>query len=1101
MVMSHFLKARSATGVASVFTVALAAGFVPEATAQLPAVMPIGARVAFSAPQGVTFTNPTKMARDTAGNVFVLDATNKEVLEVPVSGPFQVVVPSTDASMSSGVSAMAVDPAGNIYLTRPAIVTMIPRLANGTYNLAGESQIAPNIDTAQGYYYQPADLAVDGSGNIYMASTNNNGFHVLLYYQASTQTVKYLLGSLTTGATLAPTAVAIDAAGDVFWADGTNVNEMTAASVQSSSPTGIVIGNGACTGCTALSGPKSVYLDKNGNVYTGQITTSRVSVIVNQGGTFSSANPIYALPATISGSSQAGNWMAITNEGDFIGGFGSSLEYYASGSLFEAPSSNVYGAAQGLPENGSSTTAKTPSIAYLFTQSTTLGTPAYAILNAGAANGGAAPSQLASSSSTCTAATTYTAGQTCTVTFGYGPKVPGLVVGGVVLYGTGGTVLNASTATQIVTGAAAAIDMGITTALGAGYTAPAGVAVDNAGNAYVADPSANSVYRIAAGSTAAGTAVGSGLSAPSGVAIDASGNLYIADTGNNRVVYLPNNSGTLGTQTVLATTGFTLSSPRGVAFDGYGRLYIADSGNGRVLRIANPLAGSVNTVPVTVGSGFTTPYAMAFDAYDNMYVADYGANSVVLVPGPYGLTSTGTANVGSGTQVTVGSGLIKPAGVAVDASGSVYVTDSGNSRVVKIPNEAGVITTADQSVLLTGLSRPFGIAADSTADLYLTDQDAPSLLYLSRSAASGGTASTLNFGSVAASGTVNVAAILSNTGLTTSLAVTAISTPTGNFALGSPSSNACGATPTLIAGKGCNLQLTFNAPATSGVSTGTFTVTDNALGATGSTQKSALTGVSGGAVASVTVTGNPSVVYGATEIYTVTAKDSTGAASAAANGTYTVTITGTASSSASVNLTNGTGTFFLPSLGVGSYSLSATIASFAGTQAVSIAKAPLYVTANNISRLFDVANPALTFSFTGFANGDTSSVVSGTAPTIATSANRISPLGSYPITLTGGSLTAANYTISLVAGTLTVTGSVPQAIFFPPLPNFTHGATVTLTGQSTSGMTVTYSVSGGSISGSVLTVGAAGTVSVTATQVGNNTYAAATPVTRSFTAQ
>jgi hypothetical protein len=111
--------------------------------------------------------------------------------------------------------------------------------------------------------------------------------------------------------------------------------------------------------------------------------------------------------------------------------------------------------------------------------------------------------------------------------------------------------------------------------------------------------------------------------------------------------------------------------------------------------------------------------------------------------------------------------------------------------------------------------------------------------------------------------------------------------------------------------------------------------------------------------------------------------------------------------------------------------------------------------------------------------------------------------GSYSISLTGGTLNAANYSISLVGGTLVVTGSAPQTIFFPPLPNFTHGTSVTLTGVSTSGVPLTYAVTAGSatVSGSLLTITAAGTVTVLASQAGNGNYAAATPVTRSFTAQ
>ena len=90
-----------------------------------------------------------------------------------------------------------------------------------------------------------------------------------------------------------------------------------------------------------------------------------------------------------------------------------------------------------------------------------------------------------------------------------------------------------------------------------------------------------------------------------------------------------------------------------------------------------------------------------------------------------------------------------------------------------------------------------------------------------------------------------------------------------------------------------------------------------------------------------------------------------------------------------------------------------------GTANLIVTKAVLTVTADNLSRLYGDPNPALTYTFSGFVNGDTSAVVTGAA-TCTTTATATSPVGSYPITCTQGTLAATNYVFSFVAGSLTV---------------------------------------------------------------------------------
>lgn len=163
-------------------------------------------------------------------------------------------------------------------------------------------------------------------------------------------------------------------------------------------------------------------------------------------------------------------------------------------------------------------------------------------------------------------------------------------------------------------------------------------------------------------------------------------------------------------------------------------------------------------------------------------------------------------------------------------------------------------------------------------------------------------------------------------------------------------------------------------------------------------------------------------------------------------------------------------------------------------------KVPLTVTANNVSAAQGSPLPTLTYTITGFIPGENQSVVTG-SPTLTTTATSSSPVGQYPITVTVSSLVAANYTFTTVAGTLTMGTAVAQTISFPAIANVTYGATpITLGATSSAPLAVSYSVVGpATLSGPVLTINGAGTIAVTASQVGNSTYGPASPVTQSFT--
>jgi hypothetical protein len=139
----------------------------------------------------------------------------------------------------------------------------------------------------------------------------------------------------------------------------------------------------------------------------------------------------------------------------------------------------------------------------------------------------------------------------------------------------------------------------------------------------------------------------------------------------------------------------------------------------------------------------------------------------------------------------------------------------------------------------------------------------------------------------------------------------------------------------------------------------------------------------------------------------------------------------------------------------GTYAVSASFTSgdpsytnATGTGMLTINRAVLTVTANNQSMIFGGPVPALTFTFTGFPGADTPAVVTG-APQLGTTATSASPVGGYPITISIGTLTAANYTFTFVNGTLTILPATPAIIVSCPgvvFDNTPHACSATAIG-------------------------------------------------------
>jgi uncharacterized protein (TIGR03437 family) len=284
---------------------------------------------------------------------------------------------------------------------------------------------------------------------------------------------------------------------------------------------------------------------------------------------------------------------------------------------------------------------------------------------------------------------------------------------------------------------------------------PSAVAVDIAGNLYVADSFNNRIRRVTpAGiiSTVAGSgspgpdgAFSGGLSGdggpataariaqPSGVAIDGSGNLFIAEPTFNRIRKVT----LLGTITTVVgggicsfftefNVGFSgdgglasaaqIACPTGVAVDAVGNYYIADTRNNRVRRVTpvgiiTTVAGSgpANSVGGFGGDGgpataamLSQPSAIVVDAVGNLVIADTGNNRIRKVTVSSGIITTvagsGPSFLGGDPGFNGDGGLAtlaqlsRPSGITVDVPGNIYIADSGNNRIRRVA-PSGIITT------------------------------------------------------------------------------------------------------------------------------------------------------------------------------------------------------------------------------------------------------------------------------------------------------------------------------------------------------------------------------------------------------------------------
>lgn len=298
-----------------------------------------------------------------------------------------------------------------------------------------------------------------------------------------------------------------------------------------------------------------------------------------------------------------------------------------------------------------------------------------------------------------------------------------------------------------------------------------GVAVDGAGNVYIADKGNNVVRKVNvttgyittfAGNDTAGysgdghQAVDAKLNQPYALATDVAGNVYIADGGNN-VIRIVSASGIINTYAGNGTAGYSgdyglaslasLNNPRCIAIDSSGNLYIADANNNVIREVSS--GGVISTIAGNGSAGYSGdngnalaaslyyPSGVAVDVFGNVYIADqtnnvvrevFASNNVIkTIAGNHTIGSSGDGGPAVDAQLTF------PASVSLDQAGNLYIADQGNYVIRRIDSSGNInLFAGDYTEGYTGdggsptaakLGIPSGVTADGWGRIYIADFD------------------------------------------------------------------------------------------------------------------------------------------------------------------------------------------------------------------------------------------------------------------------------------------------------------------------------------------------------------------------------------------
>ena len=678
--------------------------------------------------------NPGGVAMDPAGDVFIADTGHNRIRLVPASS-------------------------GTFYGQAMTAAYIYTIAGNGTAGYSGDGGPATAAELNG-----PQKVAVDGAGDVFIGDTTNNRVREL---SVSTGQISTIAGNGTAGyngdnqaATAAelnkPQGVAVDTAGDVFIADTTNsrVREVTAATGLISTVAGGGNDGDGSPATQASVAPVDVSVDAAGNLFIATGTSSGAVREVTAANGF--INTLY------SSSNNVGGITLGAAGGIYLAAL---IPNRATSKIYELTTSpppvtptsaanfqSQYVGARTAPLTATLTASGSASVTVSSVHLTGANPGDFAI-STDQCTGVTVPA-----GGQCTVSVTFkpTALGQRTAWLSYSDNAP-TSPQSTFLFGTG-----AAYNSVLAGGGSGSGNGDGGPAPAASLYCTTGVATDAAGDVAIVDTGCTLPSRVRIVSGATGVirtlaggggscndgipAVSSCLIDPGGVAMDPAGDVFIADTGHNRIRLVPASSGTFYGQAMTAayiytiagngTAGYSgdggpataaeLNGPQKVALDGAGDVFIGDTTNNRV-REVSASTGQISTIAGNGTAGYNgdnqaataaelnKPQGVAVDTAGDVFIADTTNNRVREVTAATGLISTvaGGGNDGDDSPATQAS--VAAVDVSVDASGNLFIatgTSSGAVREVTAAN--GFINTLYSSSYALG-----GVALGSGGSLYL----------------------------------------------------------------------------------------------------------------------------------------------------------------------------------------------------------------------------------------------------------------------------------------------------------------------------------------------------------------------------------------------
>jgi len=636
---------------------------------------------------------PTGVTVDSRGNLYIADQFHNRIRKVDSgTGVITTVAgngiygfsgdngPATSASLSSPYS-VTVDGSGNLYI------------ADQYNNRIRKVDYGTGIITTVASVNSPAGITVDSSGNLYIADGSNNrirkvdrGTGIITTVAGNgTQGFSGDNGAATAASLNLPNAVAVDSSDNLYIVDRGNyrirkVDQVTGiiTTVAGNGTQGFSGDNGTAT-AASLNNPYGVTVDSNGNLYFGDLNTSRIRKVDSGTG----------IITTVAGNGTQGY------SGDNGPATAASFDYPRDVTVDS--SGNLY-----IADYINNRIRKVGSGTGIITTVAGNGTEAYA--------GDNGPATSASFDNLRGGVTVDSTGNVYVADYNNNRIRK-------VASGTGIITTVAGNGIQGFSG-----DNGPATS--ASLYSPSRVAIDSSGNLFIADTTNHRIRKVAIGTgiitTVAGIelpgfggdngpATSASLYWPTGVIFDSSGNLYIADYGNHRIRKVASGTGIITTVAGNGTAGFSgdggaaiaasLYRPSEVIVDSSGNLYFAEYYNQRIRKVASA-TGIITTVAGNGIQGFSgdnvaaasaslnNPWGVAIDSSGNLYIADAWNHRIRKVASGTGIITTVAGNGSYGFSGDNGpatsANVYDPTGVTVDSSGNLYITEWGTGRIRKV---------------------------------------------------------------------------------------------------------------------------------------------------------------------------------------------------------------------------------------------------------------------------------------------------------------------------------------------------------------------------------------------------------------------------------